>query len=63
MAEEWQRLLDCLPTDSLRQVALGKLEGYSNPELAQRLGCSLAGVGRKLGHIRRVWKRLLDEKE
>jgi DNA-directed RNA polymerase specialized sigma24 family protein len=63
VAEECQRLLDCLPDDSLRQVALGKLEGYSNPELAQRLGCSLAAVGRKLARIRHVWERLQNEQE
>jgi DNA-directed RNA polymerase specialized sigma24 family protein len=63
MAEECQRLLDCLPDDSLRVVVLGKLEGYSNPELAERLGCALATVGRKLGRVRRAWKRLLKENE
>jgi DNA-directed RNA polymerase specialized sigma24 family protein len=63
MAEECQRLLDSLPDDSLRQVALGKLEGYSNPELAERLGCSLATVGRKVEGIRDIWERLLNEEE
>jgi DNA-directed RNA polymerase specialized sigma24 family protein len=63
VAEECQRLLDSLPDNTLRLVALGKLEGYTNPELAERLGCSLATVGRKLERIRRIWKRLKNENE
>jgi DNA-directed RNA polymerase specialized sigma24 family protein len=63
MAEECQRLLDCLPDETLRVVALGKLEGYSNPELAQRLGCALATVGRKLERIRDIWERLQKDEE
>jgi DNA-directed RNA polymerase specialized sigma24 family protein len=62
ITEECQRLLDCLPDETLRQVVLGKLAGYSNPELAEQLKCSLASVGRKLGRVRRAWKRLLKEK-
>jgi DNA-directed RNA polymerase specialized sigma24 family protein len=62
MAEECQRLLDCLP-DEVRQVALGKLEGYTNPELAERLGCALATVGRKLERIRDIWEHLQNDKE
>ena len=63
MAEECQRLLDCLPDETLRVVVLGKLEGYSNPELAEQLKCSLATVGRKLDRIRHVWQRLQNEDE
>jgi DNA-directed RNA polymerase specialized sigma24 family protein len=63
VAEECQRLLDCLPDDTLRALALGKLEGSSNAELAQRLGCSLATIGRKLDRIRHVWQRRKNEKE
>jgi DNA-directed RNA polymerase specialized sigma24 family protein len=63
IAEQCQRLLDCLPDDSLRQVALGKLEGYSNPELAERLGCALATVGRKLERIRDIWEHLQNDQE
>jgi DNA-directed RNA polymerase specialized sigma24 family protein len=63
MAEECQRLLDCLPDDSLRLLALGKLEGYSNPELAERLGCALATVRRKLDRIRDIWEHLKNDQE
>ncbi len=45
MAEECQRLLDSLDDDSLRQVALSRMEGYTNDEIADQLGCA-AGQSR-----------------
>jgi DNA-directed RNA polymerase specialized sigma24 family protein len=56
--EECRRLLEQLPDEALRALALGKLEGYSNAELAKRLGWSLAKVERKLARIRHIWKQL-----
>jgi DNA-directed RNA polymerase specialized sigma24 family protein len=41
--------------DDLRQVALWKLEGYSNEEIATRLGCVVRSVERKLAAIRATW--------
>ena len=40
MVEEYQRLLDGLGDDLLWSVAVGKLEGYTNREIAVRLGRS-----------------------
>jgi DNA-directed RNA polymerase specialized sigma24 family protein len=57
MAEESQRLLGCLGDDELRAVALWKMEGYTNQEVAARLGCGLRSVGRKLRVIRAVWEQ------
>ena len=57
VAENLQQLLDRLNDDSQRQVALGKLEGYTNQELAERLGISLRSVERKLQIIRSKWDR------
>jgi DNA-directed RNA polymerase specialized sigma24 family protein len=56
VAEECQRLLDRLGDDELRRIAVWRLEGYSNPEIAELLGCSLAKVERRLHLIRSVWK-------
>ncbi len=47
--------LDRLADHDLRQIALGKLEGYSNRELAERMGMSLATIERKLNLIRKKW--------
>lgn len=49
-------LLECLPADELRRVALAKMEGCTNPEVARRLGRSLSTVERKLQVIRVLWR-------
>ena len=41
MAEECQRLLGQLTDPNLRALAVAKMEGYTNQEIAQRSGCSL----------------------
>ena len=60
-AEECRRLLAELGSEELRQVALWKLEGYTNEEIAPRMnggeGRSLATVERKLKEIRLRWQR------
>jgi DNA-directed RNA polymerase specialized sigma24 family protein len=55
VAEQYERLLATLEDESLRNVAIGKLEGYSNEEIAQQLACSLRTVERKLWVIRKRW--------
>ena len=55
MVDECRRLLDLLPDGTLRSVALWKMEGYSNGEIATRLGCVEKTVERKLRAIRDVW--------
>ena len=57
--EELKRRLQVLSPD-LRQIALWKLEGYTNEEIAgpDRLHCSLRTVERKLERIRGKWLAL-----
>jgi DNA-directed RNA polymerase specialized sigma24 family protein len=55
MAEECRRLLGRLGDDSLRAVALWKMEGRTNREIAARLGCVERTVERKLRSIRSLW--------
>jgi DNA-directed RNA polymerase specialized sigma24 family protein len=55
VAEECRRLLDSLNDDRLREMAICKMEGYSNEEIAARTKCSLATVERKLKLIRSLW--------
>lgn len=60
--EQFQHLLDCLDDGSLRELALLKLQGFSNEEIAVRLQCGLRTVERRLGGIRAIWsKELTDE--
>jgi DNA-directed RNA polymerase specialized sigma24 family protein len=57
MAEEVTRLLDQLEDATLQSLALGKMEGYTNRELAVHLGFSPRTVERKLGLIRQIWAK------
>jgi DNA-directed RNA polymerase specialized sigma24 family protein len=57
VAEECQRLLGRLEDSDLRAVALWKMEGYSNEEIAARLGCVPRTVDRKLRAIRALWEQ------
>ena len=56
VTDNLRHLLDRLDDDIQRQIALRKLEGYTNEELAGRLGISLRAVERKLHLIRRKWE-------
>ncbi len=55
VAEECRRLLERLDDDGLRAVALAKMEGHTNAEIAQQLGCAETTVERRLKAIRRLW--------
>lgn len=55
VTSEFQRLLGQLDDEQLSRVALAKLEGYTNKEIAEQLGKSLSFVERKLRVIRRIW--------
>jgi DNA-directed RNA polymerase specialized sigma24 family protein len=56
MAEECRRLLDKLGDDELRSIAVWKMEGYTNEQIAERLDLALATVERRLGVIRKLWE-------
>jgi RNA polymerase sigma factor (sigma-70 family) len=53
--ENFAVLLDSLDDDSLRQIALARLEGYSNSEIARQIGRSEVTVERRLRLIRAIW--------
>lgn len=55
-AEQCSRLLDCL-NDELRPLALAKMEGYTNEEIAEKFDCSLSTVERSLRLIRKIWQQ------
>lgn len=57
VTEEYQRLLDQLGNDTLRRVAVWKMEGYTKDEIAAKLSCSRETVGRKLKTIRIIWTK------
>jgi DNA-directed RNA polymerase specialized sigma24 family protein len=55
MCEAVNRLMGGLGDDELRQIAWDKLDGYSNEEIAQRIGRALTTVERRLRLIRKTW--------
>jgi DNA-directed RNA polymerase specialized sigma24 family protein len=59
IAEECGRLLALLDDETLRRVALAKMEGSTNREIAERLDLSEPTIERKLRRIRSAWKKEL----
>jgi DNA-directed RNA polymerase specialized sigma24 family protein len=57
VAEECRRLLDLLGDEELRGVAVAKMEGHTNQEIAARLGVVEKTVERKLRVIRGLWEQ------
>ncbi len=53
--ERYRRLLDALQSDELRDIAIAKMDGHSNDEIAAELNLSLRSIERKLSLIRSIW--------
>jgi RNA polymerase sigma factor (sigma-70 family) len=62
-ADECRRLLGLLDEPELRQIALWKVEGHTNEEIAARLDCVPRTVERKVRRIRLLWKHELKDLE
>jgi DNA-directed RNA polymerase specialized sigma24 family protein len=56
MADECRRLLELLDDAELRTIAVAKMEGYTNAEIASQLNRSERTVERRLRLIRDRWK-------
>jgi len=56
VADECRRLLNRLDNAGLRSLALRKMEGYTNEEIAAQLDCAPRTVERKLQLIRAIWE-------
>lgn len=54
LIEELRVLLDLL-NEPMRLVAIRKLDGFSNAEIAQEQACSIATIERRLKLIREIW--------
>ena len=51
------QLHDRLDSPELRTVAMRKVEGYGNEEIAAQFGCGLRTVERRLRLIRGIWEQ------
>ncbi len=63
VAEESRRLLEELGDEELRQIALAKMEGRTNEEIAAQRSCALSTVERRLRIIRKRWEKELAPAE
>lgn len=61
IADEYRQLNGRLLDDEMRLIALRKMEGYSNAEIAQELNTNLRTVQRRLAVIRSLLVDALDE--
>jgi DNA-directed RNA polymerase specialized sigma24 family protein len=57
VADECRHLLALLEHPELRSIALWKMEGYTNAEIADKLGCVTVTIERRLRLIRRIWTK------
>jgi DNA-directed RNA polymerase specialized sigma24 family protein len=57
LTDEFLRLLESLDDETLRQIALWKLDDLSDDAIAERLGCARRTVAYKLDLIRKRWDR------
>jgi RNA polymerase sigma factor (sigma-70 family) len=60
LTDELRCRLEALDERELQAVAMAKMEGYTNEEIAGQLGRSTATVERKLRLIRKAWERDLQ---
>mgnify|MGYP001814002388 FL=1 len=64
MTESFEQLLSHLGDGQLQEIAVGKMEGFSNAELAERFDCSERTIERRLHLIRETCRQeLIDQDE
>ena len=56
VADQFRFLLERLDDPQLRHIAVRKLEGFTNDEIAQEMDCTVRTVGRRLALIRDLWE-------
>ncbi len=61
--DQFQDLLDALRHHDLKQIAVFKMEGYSNKEIAETLDRGLSTIERKLKTIRMIWTNHIEKTE
>ena len=60
VADQLQRLLNKLREkgdDDLSRIALLRMDGFSHKEIADRIGCSVRSIDRKMIVIAQVWEK------
>lgn len=60
LAEQCDALLEQLPDEPLRQIAIMRMEGYLVDEIAARMELSKRAIERRLQLIRQIWTERLE---
>lgn len=55
ITEDFKNYMDLLNDETLRAIAILRIEGYSVDEIADRVGCAKRSVERRLNLIRKTW--------
>lgn len=61
VSEECRELFDRLEDETLRRIAVAKMEGYTNDEIARQLSVQTRTIERKLMLIREIWSQALAD--
>lgn len=57
--EQYNRLLQMLDDEQLVAIAVAKMEGYTNDEIAREMHCTRQTIQRRLNVIRMIWEQEL----
>lgn len=61
LCEEVEHQLNALEDDELRKIAVDRMQGYRNREIADRLEIGLRSVERKLSEIREIFRAATNQ--
>jgi DNA-directed RNA polymerase specialized sigma24 family protein len=56
VADEFRVLIEKLGDPQLQHIAIRKMEGFTNDEIAEELNCTVRTIGRRLALIRGEWE-------
>jgi len=59
--EQYERVLEILGDEQLKQIAQLKVECYTEAEIAEKTGLALRTLQRRLSLIRRIWEAAAEE--
>ena len=63
MVEELDHLRELLKDEELERIALYRMQGLTNAEIAQEMNCVERTIDRRLALIRRIWVNSVDDGE
>ena len=63
LAEQCEALLEQLPDEQLRQIAVMRMEGFLVDEIAARLALSKRAIERRLQLIRKIWSEAVAQSD